>query len=430
MYSKSLIDKQLQLGWSSKKLAEMADVPHSAVLRMIKGVGFWEDYATKLEKTLTKALTKAIKTAEYEKALRDLTSQPPKEKTPKWSLNYKRCAICGTIKRKHVAKGLCTKCYQLENENRQKKYVLRKDGSASHKLSYLYLVEQYVIKEKSLGDIAKECACSRQFVYKKLKSNNIPSRGKSSARKLALKRHKLSFERIDQNGQKRSVTLRKINVDENFFSSWSPEMAWVLGLIFSDGNLFVDKGNNARISIAQKETELLDKVKILMNCNARLYHSPRKVYDDVVSGELYTLQIQDKKIFSDLISLGLVENKSLTVDFPNIPKEYVRHFIRGCWDGDGSVFLERGKGLSARIRTSFVSGSLSFIKGMLYELEKAGLKKRNIYTSTYKRKNPSYSFKINKPECEKLYHYLYENVPAEQYLERKYNVFKSYFGPC
>ena len=167
-----------------------------------------------------------------------------------------------------------------------------------------------------------------------------------------------------------------------------------------------------------------------MNCNAHLYHSSRKVYDGVVSGDTYTLQIQNKKIFSDLISLGLVENKSLTVDFPNIPKEYVRHFIRGCWDGDGSVFLERRKGLSTLILSSFVSGSPSFINGMLYELEKAGLKRTPIYTSTYKRKNPIYSFKFHTTECKKLYHYLYENVPAEQYLERKYSVFKSYFDPC
>jgi hypothetical protein len=430
MYSTSLIDKRNKLGWSCKKLAEMADVPLSAILRMERGIGFWEDYATKLDKTLTKALAKAVKIAKWEKELRDLQSQPPKEKTSKWSLKYESCVICGTVKRRHVAKGLCTKCYQIENENRKKQYV-RKKGYPSHKLSYLYLVEQYLIKEMSLGDIAKECACTRQFVYKKLKSYNIPSRGKSSARELALKRHKLSFERIDENGQKHSVTLRKIEVDENFFSSWSPEMAWVLGLIFSDGNLFIEKRTkDARISISQKETELLDKVKFLMNCNARLYHSPRKVYNDVVSGELYTLKLQNKKIFSDLISLGLVENKSLTVDFPNIPKEYARHFIRGCWDGDGSVFLERRKRLSTLILASFVSGSLSFINGMLYELEKGGLKRPLINTSTYKRKNPIYSFKFHTTECKKLYHYLYENVPAEQYLERKYNVFKNYFGPC
>jgi len=113
----------------------------------------------------------------------------------------------------------------------------------------------------------------------------------------------------------------------------------------------------------------------------------------------------------------------LSVAFPKIPPVYVRHFIRGCWDGDGSIYIEKR---SKSIRASFTSGSLMFINDMLNELEKAGLKKRTIYT--IKRKNPSYYFRFNGfSQCKDLYHYLYDNVPQEQYLERKHKVFKDYF---
>ena len=134
------------------------------------------------------------------------------------------------------------------------------------------------------------------------------------------------------------------------------------------------------------------------------------------------LSIQSKKIYEDLIKLGLTPDKSLSVNFPKIPPVCVRHFIRGCWDGDGSVFIEKS---TDAIRASFTSGSLNLIKGMLDELEKAGLKKRTIYQG--KSKNPSYSFRFNNfSQCKDLYHYLYDNVPPEQYLERKYQVFAEY----
>jgi len=51
----------------------------------------------------------------------------------------------------------------------------------------------------------------------------------------------------------------------------------------------------------------------------------------------------------------------------------------------------------------------------------------NFLTGFFRRKNPSYYFRYSGSECKKLYHYLYDNVPPEQYLERKYVVFNNYF---
>jgi hypothetical protein len=177
-----------------------------------------------------------------------------------------------------------------------------------------------------------------------------------------------------------------------------------------------------RFHIDQKELEPLEKVKNLMNCDAKLYHKPKKTYESGISGETFRLQVYNQKIFNSLIKLGLVSDKSLKIEFPDIPTQYIRHFIRGCWDGDGSVYVEKDSG---NICASFVSGSKQFIDGMVSELEKAGLKKRKTYTT--KAKTPSYYFRFSGSQCKKLYHYLYDDVPPEQYLERKYQVFKKYF---
>jgi len=39
----------------------------------------------------------------------------------------------------------------------------------------------------------------------------------------------------------------------------------------------------------------------------------------------------------DLAKLGITENKSLTVEFPDVPNEYLPHFLRGVIDGDGWI---------------------------------------------------------------------------------------------
>ena len=45
------------------------------------------------------------------------------------------------------------------------------------------------------------------------------------------------------------------------------------------------------------------------------------------------------KLVSDIEKLGVIENKTLVLTFPELPTELVHHFIRGYFDGDGSVFL-------------------------------------------------------------------------------------------
>jgi len=344
-----------------------------------------------------------------------------KSDTPNWSLKYTHCIKCGTTSTKHLARGLCATCYHKHTEKKHKKVNRSREyGGSSSILTEEYLYDNYVDKEKSLSDIAKDCNCSRQYVYKLIKSYNIPTRNKDSARKIALRRGKVTREAIGKDGEKRLITLQKVKINELFFKSWSPEMAYVLGVIYSDGNLSSAK-NIYRVTVSQKEPELLVKILSLMDCNAKLHFKRKLYYGDLVSGSLYWFTIAVKSVYADLVKLGLTPNKSLTVGFPEVPTEYARHFIRGCWDGDGSVYIT---GKSNNIGANYVSGSKNFIEGMLKELEKAGLPKRNIYSNN--KKPPSYSFKFFGSQCVELYHYLYDKVPSTQYLERKYQIFNFY----
>lgn len=51
-----------------------------------------------------------------------------------------------------------------------------------------------------------------------------------------------------------------------------------------------------------------------------------------------------RQMFDDLTALGCVERKSLTLQFPMLPSSLNPHFIRGYFDGDGSICIDKRYG--------------------------------------------------------------------------------------
>jgi hypothetical protein len=354
----------------------------------------------------------------------------------KWSLKYDRCVNCRGDDVKHIARGLCLNCYQRETEKRNRGRKEQKQGIASQRMTFKFLFENYAERKRSLIDIAKECGCSRQYVLRKIRQFNIPSRTLKEARKLAYDRQKISYRITDENGSERMVIPGTLSINESFFKSWSNEMAYVLGVIYTDGYLFCDKRRKIyRFTVGQKYPELLQKVLNLMDCNAQLYH--RKKHG--ISGDLYFFNVYHPKMYSDLINIGLMTPKSKNIDFPNIPSEFVRHFLRGCWDGDGSIYFESGK-----LRGSYTCGSFKFIEKIVQELYRADIYKRTPPSDKSERdkiwlnypdgkfplkiheekRSKSYYIKLDRRKnIEKLFHYFYDDVDESIYLTRKYNVF-------
>lgn len=343
-----------------------------------------------------------------------------------WSRKFEKCISCGSKERRHLGGGLCELCYNNKVEHAHKPEN-RKRGFAGKFLTKEFLISEYINDNKSLSDIAFTTLCSRQYVYKKMKEFNIPLRTKKNSRDLALEAGKIRFVRLDDSNSSRTVILQRTNVDESFFKTWTSEMAYVLGVIYTDGN--IDPGcvrdplrrttlRTGRLTVSQKEPELLEKILKLMKCNAKLLHRKRREYEKTVSGETYFFHINNDVIYDDLVSFGLSPNKSSTIKFPKIPQDLLRHFIRGCWDGDGSVYIQKNGNFGA----SYVSGSYDFILDMLKELNNAGLKSVKI-----SRNGKSFYFRFYGKECAKLYRYLYDGISEDQYLLRKYTVFRNGF---
>ena len=114
--------------------------------------------------------------------------------------------------------------------------------------------------------------------------------------------------------------------------------AYFLGLMFSDGNLYITKKNNYAISLCLQE-----KDKAIIE-TFRDYIAPEhKIYFVNKQNSKWHRQNQYKLLFynaiigKQLIKLGCIPAKSLKLEFPILEKHLIRHFIRGYFDGDGCI---------------------------------------------------------------------------------------------
>lgn len=153
---------------------------------------------------------------------------------------------------------------------------------------------------------------------------------------------------VEMNRERSSGQPRKHKVNEHFFKKWSHEMAWVLGMLITDGH--VNKKIHS-ITFSQKDERLLRVIAQLMEADYVLAPTGK-------TRSTPLLIINSKEIKKDLAKLGIKENKSLTVPFPDIPEEFLSSFIRGVVDGDGWV---QKSGYVMNITT----GSVKFAEGLL-----------------------------------------------------------------
>lgn len=151
------------------------------------------------------------------------------------------------------------------------------------------------------------------------------------------------------------VSQDRYSVNYNFFEKWTPESAYVFGFIAADGHVFYEKGksgNAIQFEIAIYDKDILEKIKDIMEFEGPICYTSRNTVK---------LQISNKKLIKDLISKGIpITNKTFDIAEPiNLHNEDIRHYTRGLFDGDGSVYMH---GASARWQLLGTKKVLEFVK--------------------------------------------------------------------
>lgn len=112
---------------------------------------------------------------------------------------------------------------------------------------------------------------------------------------------------------------------------WSPKLAYALGLIASDGCLYSD---GRHISFTSMDRPLALLFQRCLGIHVKLGNKK----SGSNGGIAYHIQFGDVLFYRWLVSIGLTPNKSKTIGKLKIPDKLFFDFLRGCFDGDGSVY--------------------------------------------------------------------------------------------
>lgn len=215
--------------------------------------------------------------------------------------------------------------------------------------------------------------------------------------------------------------------DENYFDNIdTPDKAYFLGFIYADGFVIKnhDKGRGHNVlGITLAETEPLEKINKYIKCNKPIFSFTQDGFKE--GSQKYRLIFPSDHLVESLEKWGCTERKTFTIKFPNfLSDDLIHHFVRGYFDGDGSVFMHaiKSNGKDYRNLGITICGTENF----LTELIKAVNLPENCLFREYRRETDCWEIKLNSNiRCLNFYHYLYKDA-SDLFLTRKREKFENF----
>lgn len=249
------------------------------------------------------------------------------------------------------------------------------------------IIDMYINQKKSANAISKIYGCYSNTILTHLREWNID---------------------IRNNAEDRYNNIYDVNV--HYFDKIDTEhKAYWLGYIFADGH--ISRGHHLMFGCQMLDVDILESVKKDFGCTY-----PIKLNKD----NNPIMNICSKHICDTLLSMGFTHDKSHKVNFSKIlsyiPNDLMHHFIRGMFDGDGSIRYY----------------NYDYAKGYQYHFGYTGLKEVCEFVSEFlglktkiikERDTSIYTIKsANAPMIRYIYRILYKD--ATVYCQRKYNTFQ------
>ncbi len=235
----------------------------------------------------------------------------------------------------------------------------------------------YLIQNLGSKSIAKIFKVSPNYIRKVLRSFGIPIKPKK--------------------------TPVKYHANHTFFDNWSHEMAYCLGFIAADGHVWKERPY-LTIGIHKRDYKTLEFIRNCISPTSKI-----RPYKDKIQ-----INIHSERIHKRLHELGIVHNKTfiLKIDF-DIPEEYWGSYLRGLFDGDGSIWRCKFRPSNPYYYYSdFISASYEYLK---YIRDRLG------FGVLRKIKNKYYELKFCQSESLMLFEIMYKNNCYR--MERKYKKF-------
>ncbi len=199
---------------------------------------------------------------------------------------------------------------------------------------------------------------------------------------------------------------------------WDANLAYVVGLLTTDGCLSKDKRH---ITMRSSDHQLLRTFQESLGLTNRICETNS---DDLSKKQMYTLQFGDVQLYGWLEKIGLSPAKTYTIGKIDVPDKYFPDFLRGELDGDGSVYTYiddynsyKGKEYTyKRLYTKFISVSEDHMKWLKERIKILREIEGNLYKEkpSGKGKVPRWTLRFAKKKSIKLLSWMYydSDVPC------------------
>lgn len=186
------------------------------------------------------------------------------------------------------------------------------------------------------------------------------------------------YKLLDTYDIKRRGGGREYFFNQNYFDIIdSPDKAYFLGWLYSDGNNFPSTGA-IQLKIQEEDINIL------------------RIFCNYINQPLKAIKIQVRKdaknqaclglcsmyMSKSLVEKGVMKNKTFLLRFPTeeqVPKELIHHFIRGYFDGDGCIQSYTGKKSKSPDYHFIISGGKHILEGIQKEMvEQLNLKQNKL----------------------------------------------------
>jgi intein/homing endonuclease len=243
--------------------------------------------------------------------------------------------------------------------------------------------------------------------YKKMTARQIGSALNRSLKSVEMKIRRLGLK----------VFVSKYAYDKCFFNLIdTEEKAYWLGFLYADGTVVKnEESRNYEVSIELKQSDFnhLKKFNKSLQGNIEVGKRSRERFNKI--NNMAFIRVYCREMVEDLIRHGCIPNKTFNIEFPNLEPSLIRHFLRGFFDGDGSIFR---RNTSPHLYANFTSASLTFLNKIREILYAEGvtsyiISDRNHYQLGITSINSSLVF----------LDYIYKD--ANIYLDRKYEMYKN-----
>lgn len=234
----------------------------------------------------------------------------------------------------------------------------------------------------------------------------------------------INYEMLKKAMRRIGISTEKIKVklNENYFEDInSSDKAYWLGFLMADGCI----NNKYKTTLISKDREIPEKFKIALNADIPVgMHS----YLDKRTNKTYTshtIQINRQKFVEILDKYSINKEKSYNGKFPDIPEIYYKDYIRGLFDGDGSLCKRYNK--TWLIKLIGTLNIINFIQTLL--INKFGCSKVKISIVCDNHKAKQYALCINRTvDIKSFLDFIYLESNEQMRLNRKYDLYQQFLS--